>query len=745
MMPLLSRRVVALFCLAAPALAGIAQLAPGNPADPKTAAGTTDPATSAANPFGTIEAKPNTPLERDYRKLFCTWCDRELVQPAKARLAGSPQETEALKFIEAVISVYGEDEACKMPDELRDSGPSLEKAGCKDPLVFYLAGRCSMAIYGADHDYGWRAHFLGEAARMVEKAESHAGVLGVLILWEKANLKGTSSEARSTMDDKAAAWMVEALSDHKTYAGEEIVIFLRQLKDTPAGEEHFKRAHERYAGFFESEKEAAAAGLPEWARQTLLGFLDVRRAWRERGAGVADTVTPEGWEGFKKHLAAAHRELTRAWKLRPDLPYAAREMIAVTMGGMVEKEETTKLWFERAIAAQFDYEPAYRALLWAMRPRWGGSYDQMLALACACMDTARYDTGVPRIFVRACADIADELHEDWPMLYRRQPEIARRMVELHRKLLAEPSREPQRWLDRSNLAVNSWLVGDYAVAEQALGDLGKRLHRCAVSTLRKYAQNEATFRSEIAVRRSPAADKFNEAEMLLRSGEYERARPLFESALDATPEKHRPFVQARLMRISLAKDLAGGDWVRLPVKPDLALWRRISGRWEGKEYGVLICPGHNESNLIVLAQPPGENFEFRAEFANLPGDGKTGGLPSSGMVLGYRDYEDREWLTPYLYQRKSGSRETMAQLRKGWGNVLGVPDKAIPLKEWNQFHVIVRDGRVTFLVNGTPVLVEFEPPKGDASGLDGMIGFTSYLQTTGTLLQIRNIELRQLR
>ena len=115
------------------------------------------------------------------------------------------------------------------------------------------------------------------------------------------------------------------------------------------------------------------------------GKYHTTRAWEARGSGWASTVTENGWQGFHGELDKARLALTTAHGMHPNLPYAAEEMIAVSMGsrGQLSPRE----WFGRAVAAQFDYGNAYDSLLWALRPRWRGSHREMYEFGLECLRT----------------------------------------------------------------------------------------------------------------------------------------------------------------------------------------------------------------------------------------------------------------------------------------------------------------------------------------------------------------------
>jgi hypothetical protein len=78
------------------------------------------------------------------------------------------------------------------------------------------------------------------------------------------------------------------------------------------------------------------------------------------------------------------------------------------MGAGESLNEKERDWFDKAVAAQFDYEPAYSSYLWASRPRWAGRSGGMYDFGVECAGTHRYDTRVPRFYMRVLHDIASE-------------------------------------------------------------------------------------------------------------------------------------------------------------------------------------------------------------------------------------------------------------------------------------------------------------------------------------------------
>jgi hypothetical protein len=163
----------------------------------------------------------------------------------------------------------------------------------------------------------------------------------------------------------------------------------------------------------------AAKGMSAWWHDLAAGLAHESLAWASRGGGWANTVTEAGWKGFGEHLAAARACLVRAAKAHPDRPEPMVEMISIAMGG-ADEDGTAKDWFERAVAARMDCIPAFdRMLANALLPRWGGSYELMLALGDAAAATGRFDTAVPRQLITAVRTVyrdARRLNEERPKI-----------------------------------------------------------------------------------------------------------------------------------------------------------------------------------------------------------------------------------------------------------------------------------------------------------------------------------------
>ncbi|HEX7378756.1 MAG TPA: hypothetical protein VF278_16665, partial [Pirellulales bacterium] len=207
-----------------------------------------------------------------------------------------------------------------------------------------------------------------------------------------------------------------------------------------------------------------------WMLQMLLARAHIDLAWQKRGGDWASEVTEEGWKGFEKHLTKARALLLQAWKEHPELPEAAELLMTVTTGGGGAAGEDARFWFDRAVAVDFDFLPAYEALLWDLRPRWHGSHEAMLAFGRECLATRRFDTQVPSQLHRALCDIISEssdardacavegLYEDYLTLFDGWRSTADRDAATH-------------GTDTTHLCV-AWLTGHDDEARRLLNQLG---------------------------------------------------------------------------------------------------------------------------------------------------------------------------------------------------------------------------------------------------------------------------------
>ena len=354
-------------------------------------------------------------------------------------------------------------------------------------------------------------------------------------------------------------------------------------------------------------------GLPEWVRQAIIGYCEVDEAWTQRGSGFASTVTPDGWKGWEKHLSAARAALTASWKARPDRPEAASLMIEVSMGGQAGDAATMRMWFDRAIAAQCDYEPAYTKLLWGLRPRWGGSHLQMLAFGVACAKTERHETEVPSQLLDSLLDIVSET-EDWRPVFR-NPQISK-MVSATLKGRLPHLHDPERIrYHHGSTLVFGWMAGDYNLAAAGLAPIwteGKviDLPDSAKSICSALAIDITGMVSQTRALSTPFREAYERAETARQAGDYEDAiRINEEAASEATKELGLPKSQREILVFE--RDLHKGGWVKMPL--GVRQWSKMYNSWAHTATTIQArTTGTNPAHMFFRGIP-GSRFEVRGK------------------------------------------------------------------------------------------------------------------------------------
>lgn len=363
----------------------------------------------------------------------------------------------------ALLEKYAEVRAYKANiSELSPLARPLLTSDCNDPMVCYAIGVSLMA-----------ENRNAEAKPFVEQAvKGFAGKYSKAATWgapfRLADLYrqqgGAQAPQAATLDTLGIRWLGEGAAKDN-FGPREAPVFWDMLA-WYLNDRLRKSLPEIYQAVKSQPKSEP------WLVDIIGGRYEIKEAWKSRGGGWAKDVTEEGWQGFHEHLAKARELLTQAWKLHPDYPEPAGEMITVVMGGGAKPGDTERLWFNRAAAAQMDFEPAYDNLAWALTPRWGGSQEEMYEFGIDCLETERFDTPVPLWYYHMVFRIADDDHGGDPKIWQR-PEVYEKLTTLCQGMLAEPFRASEKNRIKSFWAVLAWRCGKYQEARGLIEELGK--------------------------------------------------------------------------------------------------------------------------------------------------------------------------------------------------------------------------------------------------------------------------------
>lgn len=362
----------------------------------------------------------------------------------------------------------------------------------------------------------------------------------------------------------------------------------------------------------------------------------------------------------------------------------------------------------------------------------------MLEFGKACLATRRFELLVPQFFSRACDDIASEL-EDWRPFYR-SPEVAKPLIELSQALLNEPSRQQDKPMHLSLLAVNSWLVGDYALASQTLRVAGDKLHPDAIKKLIQYRTDEPTFRAETAILSCGAKAEFDNAEWLYQSGYLDSARTAYGSAAKMAGPAAATFLSARQAIVDFERQFASNAWVKLVPDPTLSQWNIRSGRWSVEPDGTLVNQGEDTTGMILFRGRVGPNLEMRGEFEI---EARESCCQNLYIATNWRKEEREEWISCYVWQ--NGRAEKLAGCRECfYSDTENDPRVPIQLQPKNRFFVRSYRGKVTFQLNDQTVYEDHAPKDIGPGPSDSLIGFCAYKFCRKNTTRIRHIEIRRL-
>ncbi len=691
------------------------------------------PAEPQEPPFPVMEPIPmkdGALLEKDIAAEERAWGSRLLLKPAQERWKGQPWANEAAALVDAVLEQFEKDHVddhalSPLAERFRD----LLKKTSNDPLLLVFGAH---AMFGEKED--WR-----ETKPLLGKVLARGGLSGVQemmavhVRWLVAKMEEEETP------DLEARWinaLTRSLSDgsydeasHTVLVRQHVLVLELSSLTRPEPLESYSRSVE-------------ASKLPDWAKCTLRGLAEKELAWVKRGAGWAQEVNNSQWKGFAEHLKSARDLLGQAVRLRPDRPEAAATMIAVAMGEGMDFTEL-RAWFDRSVSAQFDYSPAYKALLWSCRPRWGGSHELMLAFGKACAATKRYDTIVPSRLMTAAMDVTEELGE--PRIAFRHEQVQQAMVEMSRGYLESSTSMPPltRLLRRSNAAMCAFLADDDALAQQALDAAGTRLHHSTRQLLSTILMHEASLRAEVAADSGAYGEAIRTAATPPRGASLHDIHDTFlkvdEKGL--SPDALE-YLHEALEMTGLQQAVKAGEWVDVPFHKHLtAFYQSEKGDWEVDADGVLVCHGtdHVRSRLI-LKIPLGPNVEMKGEISfDIPDTMQKTQFGSGIAPVIHWQSPSNSGIRAMIYHLDAHSACTKAY---AYDPDNSTPDIPFSLKEWNSFSIRSADGKLSYDVNGRTMAANRDMA---ALGLDndsGLLGFSGYLLPVGSKVRIRNVRVR---
>lgn len=436
-----------------------------------------------------------------------------------------------------------------------------------------------------------------------------------------------------------------------------------------------------------------------WLRSMMRGLMHEKLAWGARGNRFAPEVAPQQWPLFYEFIGKAAQELQNAIDLRPHYPEAYTEMIGIAMAAGRYGEP--RKWFEKAVAAQFDFIPAYYAYLTSLYPRWGGDLEQMLAFGRECAATRRSDTDVPFFFIVTLEKIDLEMglsHKIW-----RRPGVFEQAMDVLESLENEPARDGDLAveLNRSYLATSRLMVAARALRLDEFRRIYKSLQGQPDERVMALWHRQPTLMlAEFLAWSGPARPFLEEARTLLRAESEKpshelrvRAKKLLDQAVSHAEETlSKAYCSTARDSVEWRMAFRAGQWMEPRFDENLLTWFTIYGRWERENERTLVGKSDHKTGLAVgqlmYSPPPPLEIEMEIEAA-VP----RGAFDAFG--LGMRQPQANRDATPdYLFLVRYGSNEVNAYINNA--------RKVAPatLAERNLFKVQVADRHVVLWVNG---------------------------------------------
>jgi len=405
--------------------------------------------------------------------------------------------------------------------------------------------------------------------------------------------------------------------------------------------------------------------------------------------------------------------------------------------------DTRKTWFDRAIAAQFDYIPAYDMIYCAWRPRWGGSHEDMYRLGVECLKTGRFDTLVPWQFLTGLKWVTDD--SDKSKEYWCRPETFGWLKKLFDGYEKVEKGTPSYYATRSERAAAYWFAGRFKESRQVLEDLGGKLDSGVFANMFRVDSGSAI--SETYALGGPDAELIRRANSLADSGKASLALPLYQKAIlsAAKNPKSLPYLNARLTGAEKSAGFLKGEWVELAPDKDFHGWKTIGGHWRLQPEGGVTVDPEGMTGATLFEQDFGSRLEMRAE---IEFHGGTSQYYSGGLILDYPSPEERDndYAQAILMKtQKSVMLGSRADHRYDDKPGVEIPTKCSLLaKYWDGYCQVFLDDK--FVLGGNIRLSRLDSPFEAAyrSGGKHFVGLSSGYWTDGTQVTFRHIQIHRL-
>jgi|GEM_PF-2095866 len=562
-----------------------------------------------------LPAKKSRHSGKEFGKALLAYNRRTTLDAYRKAGVRSPKwDAAAERVLEGYCLTVSDMPSAPPAEKLATQAKAVLDLGCTDPLLQYIYARQLQNQGWQEEAIPWfQRSVAGFTHSAYPKGRSYSAPLRLAWCYRNSSDQGLSRAAEMKQAGTLAIqWAADSLRDGSYLPGEERI----QLEMILGNYDFFK-----WNGAEWIAKLDATPGVDPYVAKVLKGSHLVDAAWDARGSGFANTVTPEGGKGFNENLLQAKVVLEEAWKLHPDWPEAPSFMIIVANGGGAAG--SPRLWFDRAVAAQFDYMHAYTNYISPLQPRWGGSHAAMYAFGKECLDTGRFDSEVPVQYYYLLYSIEHDRRQFIDQYqgkvreYWERPEVYPNLIKMCEGYATEGdtrSRDFYRMLQ----AMLAWEHKDYDAAKKAFDAVGNRVR--PIRYLAGMHPGVEQVREEVYTKVKPVAALLAEADRLRREQGPAAARDEYRRIL---AKKWDPvtkgYIEQCLHDTERELQFRAGGWLNLLPAADMKAWHPVAGSWT-LENGALTGVPDFAGLQIYLRGEYGARLEMTGdvEFLTVP-------------------------------------------------------------------------------------------------------------------------------
>lgn len=529
-----------------------------------------------------------------------------------------------------------------------------------------------------------------------------------------------SKKESEQLSELAVKWTVDCFSDGSFQPGD----------DQAIAETGLKNAYEpAFAGYWDElcNKLQASKNQFQYASLVFCGDAMIKAAWEARGSGWASTVSDKKWDVFGADIKKARDFLTQAWKEHPEYPYAPSYMITVAMAESSEKE--MKTWFDRAVTAEIDYNPAYENYIWGIYPRWIGSHEMMYNFGVECLKTKRYDTCVPSYLLEILFDI--EKDSNGNDFYFRLPQTGKYLNEFYDDSAKIEKNPMKRAKILSEKAAMAWYCGRYTDAKATIKNLGQsfdpQVFKSAINT--PYEE----VKPELDVYDETTAAQIQKADLSADSGNYAAAYIICKNLLVSNKinKAAKPYIQKRCVKYGMSRDFENGKWVSFRPSPQFDGFNKMCGKFTIAKDGAIEAKPQNGFFVLLADLDSGIDWEMTGDMEFIPDDQSH---LDAGIIWNPCDYTSNTILISH--------DQGKAQIYGSGNKNISAPLK-IQVKKKFHFDVLMNMTCIKFFIDGQPCISNSAPQVSQEDQIP-KLGILGICKDPNTVVRFSNVRFKKL-